>query len=155
MVCHYVADNNVQRYSNNMSFLKVYTYMNINSCKIQLISKYYVVILCTYKRQLKSSSVSFICLWMLSLQGFCITYSNYENRLPTKANLCQRKPVGTGEMTQRSRTFVPLAEDLSLVPSIHTGWLTSTWSSTSQGPNDCGSHEHPHTLANIHSEMHW
>lgn len=52
--------------------------------------------------------------------------------------LYQRKPIGVGEMAQRSRTLAPLADDLSFVPSTHVGWLPTTCNSTSMGSSDYG-----------------
>lgn len=37
--------------------------------------------------------------------------------------------MGAGKMVQWSRVLIILPEDLSSVPSTHTGWLTTTYNS--------------------------
>lgn len=38
-----------------------------------------------------------------------------------KLTCIREKPVGAGEVAQRSGRLVPPAQDLSFVPSVHTG----------------------------------
>jgi len=44
--------------------------------------------------------------------------------------------VGAGKIAQQSRALVDFAEDQSSVPSIHTGRLATTYSSSSRDSDD-------------------
>lgn len=69
------------------------------------------------------------------------------------AAVCFKKSWGARQMVWRLRSLTALAKDLSLVPSVHTGKLTTICNSSFLGSNTSGLLRHLHSHAHTHKHV--
>ena len=94
---------------------------------------------------------------LIGLEAFMPTFKNFGERHHFLSRARLKTQGLTGEMVQQLRALAVLPEDLSSVPSTHTGWSTNTVYFSfrdPQSPSLTCRHRHTHTQTHTHIHTH-